>query len=293
MKNLKYFFAFGAIVASITLSLTTLPGQAAFSSKITNSSNSVFSSFQNCVSAYKSSGGSLAPLEAYAFSENNGTTTATNFITTPTNLGNGTYQNGHSTNNGSTAGNQPCRHDGGNTAKLNGTSQYVSTPKLSSSQLGSTGSTEIWFRTSTKSGVIAGIGDAQTGVSSQKDRVLFIKSTGVLVYGVYITQNCELTSTASVADGNWHHAVGTVVAGTAKLYLDGELIDTDNSSYCQSDTYDSGGYLHVGADYLVGWTNGPGNNNMQYFKGDIAYAAYYNYVLSEDQVKVHYKAATW
>src|SRR5690606_7505145 len=71
-------------------------------------------------------------------------------------------------------------------------------------------STEIWFSTtSTQGGKITGFGNAQSGLSSNYDRHVYMRDDGTLVFGVWTGSENTITSSASFNDGEWHHVVAT------------------------------------------------------------------------------------
>lgn len=94
-------------------------------------------------------------------------------------------------------------------------------------------SLEVWFNTSRSGGgKILGFGSSATGNSSSYDRHLYLDSQNRLTFGVYPGEIRTVSSTGSVADGEWHHAVGTLDGTGMRLYLDGQLVAerTDTTS---------------------------------------------------------------
>lgn len=166
----------------------------------------------------------------------------------------------------------------------------------------STFSIEAWFRTGTKSnGKIIGYGNVRNNASDTTyDRHLYLDKDGRIVFGVY-PGAVKLTSTpagTSYADNAWHHAVGTLSAAGQKLYVDGELVDTNTTVTTAENTT---GYWKVGCGNLTNWQNAAtgdtGSTNLDYsgpnyFTGQIQYAAVYTVALTAQQVKDHYQAGT-
>jgi len=147
---------------------------------------------------------------------------------------------------------------------FDGSTQYIST---SASYLNPTNVTlSVWFKTTTTSGGrIIGFGNAQTGLSGNYDRHIYMNNAGQIYFGVNPSQGLTtLNTTASYNDGNWHHVVGTV-SGTSGicLYVDGALIGS-NTTPLGGENYT--GYWKIGYDQLTGWPSTPTSN---YFNGTI------------------------
>lgn len=90
-------------------------------------------------------------------------------------------------------------------------------------------SLELWFRTSSgRGGKLLGVGDAASGLSGRHDRNLYLDEAGRLVFGVESAGIPRVVSSApGLADGAWHHGVGTVGAGGLVLYVDGVEVARD------------------------------------------------------------------
>jgi len=87
--------------------------------------------------------------------------------------------------------------------------------------------------------------------------------------------NIVLQSPNTYNDGMWHHAVTTLDGSTARLYIDGSKVDTDNYSSLN----DLDKPLDIGSDR--------GNGNE--FKGSLDNARIYSRALSESEVKKLYR----
>lgn len=153
-------------------------------------------------------------------------------------------------------------------------------------------SVEAWFKTTTiLGGKIIGYGNSNTTASSGSyDRHIYMTNAGKLAWGVYPNATSIVLSAGTYNDGQWHHVVGTVGAGSQQtLYVDGAangtpLANTGVQSYA--------GYLHVGCDNLNGWATaatGPVTNT--FFAGNVANAAVYPSALTAAKVAAHYYAA--
>ena len=98
---------------------------------------------------------------------------------------------------------------------------------------------ELWFKT-TDSGRLIAFGNTRDSSSSQFDRMVYIDSTGHLVYGAWtFPAGSSIQSPKSYTDNAWHHlAVGVttgIFGSTARMYVDGSKVDegpvTTPSSY--------------------------------------------------------------
>ncbi|MFD1722316.1 LamG-like jellyroll fold domain-containing protein [Amnibacterium endophyticum] len=202
----------------------------------------------------------------------------------------GIYQGTHSTD---TATPTACPNDAPKVAYAPaGTAsapQYVTTTNTVGASP-TTFSLVVWFKTSTKSGRLIGLGNQQTGASGIYDRQVYLQPTGQLSFGTYLNGYQIITSPSGrdYADGLWHQVVATLTPGTPNtgmsLYVDGALAAA-NTAYtsAQSNT----GYWRIGYDSLgSSWTGGTATNAS--FVGSIKYAAAYRYALSPGEVRSMY-----
>jgi len=161
-------------------------------------------------------------------------------------------------------------------------SQYVST----STNVGSPPagfSLSAWFNTSTASGTkIVGIENTQTGTgSSAWDRHIYMGTDGKIYFGVWDSSAHLVTSSSTLNNGSWHHAVGTNSGTISTLYIDGASQGTTAGG-----AYNSYGtaYWHIGGYKSSGWTNGVDG----YFNGMIDDVRIYNRALSASEVAALY-----
>lgn len=143
---------------------------------------------------------------------------------------------------------------------LNGSSQYAY------SSAGSPNPTVLtlgtWFKTSTGSGGrLAGLSSSQTGNSTNRDRHIYMRNTGQLLFG--IGANLTIQSPKSYNDNAWHFAVATLSGAGMRLYVDGVLVASSASTAATNYT----GYFRIGHDNLSGWASAPSSN---YFNGQLA-----------------------
>lgn len=148
-------------------------------------------------------------------------------------------------------------------------------------------SVEAWVRTtSTTGGRILGFGDkggATVSTATSVDRQLYSAPNGKVYFGVG-SKKTTVVSTASIADGAWHHVVGTYASGTSgmKLYVDGVL---QGSATATAQTLN--GFWRAGSETMSGWT---GNPSDSYFEGNLEELAVYTTTLTGTRVKAHYDA---
>ncbi|MGW4022511.1 LamG-like jellyroll fold domain-containing protein [Streptomyces sp. NPDC005009] len=146
---------------------------------------------------------------------------------------------------------------------------------------------ELWFRTSTPSGVLVGFQDTELGEKPTSWRpVLNIDGEGKLRGEFYLTGSpgaTPIVSTRTVTDGQWHHAVLTAGANTQTLYLDGAKV----GSLAGALTEQSRDYAYLGAGYgSSGWM---GLASGEYrFTGQMDEVAFYDHTLDAATVADHY-----
>ncbi|WP_370130910.1 LamG-like jellyroll fold domain-containing protein [Streptacidiphilus sp. EB103A] len=190
-------------------------------------------------------------------------------------------------------------------ASFNGTSSQVQLPDNTGNNANS-GALSMWFKTSTKGGVLYSY--ASTPVSAGS-------TTGYYTPSIYVGStdgklNAEfwysggvapLVSSASVADGNWHHIVLSAAGNSQTLFLDdakvGSLSGTvtikSASAFGQNQPYNV-----VGAGFLGGtWPDEPNystssnTGTASYFNGSIANVAWYDRPLVAADVDALYQYA--
>ncbi|TQJ57757.1 RHS repeat-associated protein [Streptomyces sp. SLBN-115] len=150
-------------------------------------------------------------------------------------------------------------------------------------------SAELWFRTTTASGVLLAFQNAAAGQTPTSALpVLNIDGAGKLRGRFYLTGGvfpAPVTSPSAVTDGAWHHVVLTSASTTQSLYLDGvKLGSIDGAVADQSRTY-----AYLGGGYANGgWMDLPAAT--YYFNGQLDEAALYRGTLTADQVSAHYRA---
>ena len=137
-----------------------------------------------------------------------------------------------------------------------------------------------WFKTTSAGRKIVGFeGHNDPERSGGYDKNLFIDANGKLVFA---TQNTKrITSTATVTDNQWHHAVATYGGSSReiKLYLNGALIGTLGDATAIQAT----GYWRIGGYMLDGWGVSSG-----YYSGSIGQVSIYNSAISQTEAQAIY-----
>lgn len=186
----------------------------------------------------------------------------------------------------------PCVNDTqSKVITLDGASGYLYGPRVAS--VPTSLSEELWFKTTTTTGgKLIGLGNSQTGASTQYDRHVYMTNEGRLVFGTYSGGYQTITSSGIYRDGQWHHVVATLAPSGANkgstLYVDGKVV-ASNAAYTSGESV-SNSYVRVGYDALsASWAGSP---TSDFFKGSLADVALYPSALTLDQVKAHYDSGS-
>ena len=134
-----------------------------------------------------------------------------------------------------------------------------------------------WFKTTSASGKkIVGFENTKVLVSSGSDRSIWMGADGKVRFGVWNGSTQVITSTNTLNDGAWHHAVGTHAAdGTTKFYIDGVLQGSLNST-----VWNDSGYWRIGGYRGGSWPSAI----TGHFVGSIDDVRIYNRPLSATEV---------
>ena len=145
----------------------------------------------------------------------------------------------------------------------------------------------IWFKATTNGTLIGSTNTPSTISPASWDRMLWLDSTGHVVFGIRPSSPVELTSPAGIyLDGKWHLAAGVLSGAGMVLYVDGAAVAASTTTTTAA-VYN--GYWHVGWDNEAsGWTNPP---TTPYFAGALSDAAIFP-SLTAVQVSNLYAAAT-
>ena len=143
-------------------------------------------------------------------------------------------------------------------------------------------SVEAWVKTTSNTGgKLVGFGNAQTGMSTNYDRHVYLTNAGVPVFGTYNNGVQIAVGNKRVNDGQWHYIVGTQDSTGMTLFVDGVAVATNPATVAQSYS----GYWRVGGDNLGGWPSQP---SSAYLAGDVDEVAVYPYAVGADEVALHY-----
>ncbi|MFE0694473.1 LamG-like jellyroll fold domain-containing protein [Streptomyces sp. NPDC059171] len=144
---------------------------------------------------------------------------------------------------------------------------------------------ETWIKTTTsRGGRIIGFGNLTQQNSSRRDKHIYMRNDGRLVFGVQSGGTRTITTSGAYNDGQWHHVVATQgpLGQGMSLYVDGQL---RASNILVSGNQDYDGYWRVGGDNLSGWPSRPTSN---FFEGQIDETAIYPTALSGSTISAHY-----
>ncbi|MFJ6934766.1 LamG-like jellyroll fold domain-containing protein [Streptomyces sp. NPDC101132] len=171
---------------------------------------------------------------------------------------------------------------------FDGSGSYAELPEASLSS-STVLSTELWFKT-TKPGVLLGFQDGRLtdGRPDHYDPVLAVDSAGKL-RGAFETADgwqAPMSSTGTVTDGAWHHAVLTSTGTSQVLYLDGNAVGTRTGAVDHNEKT----FTYLGAGYSSWGWDGTNPEGVRYFTGTIDEVAVYHSALGSDTVKDHYTA---
>lgn len=145
-------------------------------------------------------------------------------------------------------------------------------------------SEEAWVSIPTgTNGPIFDFTDSASDISATYwDRMLYVNTSGQLVFGNFDTGIHVVTSPLTYRDNTWHHVVAVNSTTGIYLYVDGVQV----ASSGPITAYPTTGWWHVGCGRLGTW---PGAGSER-FTGQIQYAAIYTVPLTADQVMMHYLA---
>jgi len=147
---------------------------------------------------------------------------------------------------------------------------------------------ELWFKTSA-SGVILGQQDQAPFKAALNGNVaaMYVGTNGILYVEMFWGADNQLTSAASVANGQFHHVAVTYDGVTEILYLDGAAIGAVAFSQIgYADTY----FYQIGTGWSDGWAETPGG--WFPFTGIIDEPSFYDRALSAGEVAAFFHAGS-
>ena len=185
------------------------------------------------------------------------------------------------------AANQPIEADGqiAKAQSFDGSDDYVDIPYNFGKP--NTITIELWFKTSAASwDIIFGQVNAKPpSTATAYVPVLTIKDTGVLRAELWNGSGGEISTTFSVKDGNWHHAVIVGNTNTQSLYVDNQSIDSMSGTIDQSWWT----YSTIGTGF-GGPSRGFPSNAWYYFNGLIDEVRISNVARSSAWIKASYNS---
>ena len=143
---------------------------------------------------------------------------------------------------------------------------------------------EMWFRLGAYAGGggLAGFSTDQTSMSTTADRLLYVNTSGNVVFGVAPGGvKRYVTSAGTYADGGWHYVAASLGPAGMRLYVD--------QSVATNAAYTSGlaatGWFRFGGVNLAGWAAAPAYQSMY---GTLDEMAVYPAQLTDNQIARHY-----
>ncbi|MGW7287761.1 LamG-like jellyroll fold domain-containing protein [Streptomyces sp. NPDC054847] len=169
---------------------------------------------------------------------------------------------------------------------FDGTNSYVELPE-GEVEASTFLAVELWFKTTRPGVLVAFQGGRLNEGKPQYWSPLAITSDGKLRGQFEITGQTvtPMTSTATVTDDQWHHAVLSGAGTTQALYLDGVKVGSLTgpiNHYDKSHTYLGAGWSSPAWDGMAA--------GVRYFTGQLDEAAIYHRPLDEATVAAHYAA---
>jgi len=276
-RLLRFLAGAWVVFIGAVLSYSLQPSMSGFSAAITNSNNTAASAtWFTCQNAYSF----WAPtnlLFGYALTDAAAANTAVDFS------GNSVanrYRGTHGTSTGATS----CPRDASSVAySLNGTNAYIANTTAAAAP--ATYAVMVWFKTSAAQGQIAGYGDSSNGNSTNRDRQVYLTSTGQVRFYVKPTAGAQYAaSSSSYNDGNWHFVVAQQSSAIGmQLYIDGALVGSNATTTAQSFS----GSWRFGNDVLTGYVGAPAS---AFFSGQMRFAGATNTTLTATQISAIYRS---
>jgi hypothetical protein len=129
---------------------------------------------------------------------------------------------------------------------------------------------------------------AHDGINNQGNEVFLRFRDGNLQVGMWNGSYNVLASGGTVELDEWYTVVGTYDGTDWKIYLNGELVSTENDLDRDLSLQNTvGDNIQYNPAWLIGQHGTP--TDRRYFDGEIAYVAIYNSALTEDQVEELYE----
>jgi hypothetical protein len=162
---------------------------------------------------------------------------------------------------------------------FNGVNNYVSVPAASTLDATSGVSVEVWVKRTKSAAYQVIVGKPGAGQSRFESYALWLNTADQLV-GYFGNGTGYASVSSAPIDTNWHHVVTTYDNQTAKMYVDGTLRASQNSSVQLTPNSQA---LNIGRS---------GADNSYYFGGQLDEVAVYGTALSATRVQAHFTPST-
>lgn len=148
-------------------------------------------------------------------------------------------------------------------------------------------SSELWFNTRSRAGgILMHLGSQERYRSASRDRAIYLTSDGRVASASKFGGTFQGVRSASrYNDGAWHHVVSTTGPDGLKLYLDGQLVASDESLTTPDA---ASGFWRLGGDDPAGLPERPAATWTNVTLDEVST---YTRALSTDEVAAHYAAA--
>lgn len=178
--------------------------------------------------------------------------------------------------------------DDNTSSTFNGKTTGTAT-SISRAPVGASFATEIWIKTSTKTGGwISGYRTPSSGTVDLSDRLVYMRNDGKLTFGLRTGTFTTVSTTKAYNDNKWHHVVAQLSPTRGmELYVDGARV-ASNASITSARDYI--GYWRLGGDTLV--SNWPNRPTSHYLSGRLDEFAVYPQALTAAQIKTHHAIGT-
>jgi len=163
---------------------------------------------------------------------------------------------------------------GGKARVFDGINDYVKVP-ISNALKPAKVSVSVWFKGTARDGYLFTTAKSQTEYKGYSLRFATTQYTAAFIIkvpGTALSTKLAQINDTSIFDGNWHHIVGTYDNNSVKLYIDGQLKDTEAAP---DSTIEYGT-----SDLYMGSVGG----NKRFFKGSIDAVRFYNRALTQADV---------
>ncbi|QIY96386.2 LamG-like jellyroll fold domain-containing protein [Streptomyces sp. S1D4-11] len=251
-------------------------------------------------SQYRNASLDLDPHAMWPLSEASGATTAKDAVLANEGTDNATYEN---VTTGQSGG--PLTGSSSTVATFNGTTSDVSLPKNTGNDTDS-GALSLWFKTSAGPGVLYSYASQPIGSGQAAGFYtpsIYVGTDGKLNAEFWYSGGINpIVTTASVADGRWHHVVLSAAGNSQTLYVDNAKIGSRTGTVSIQSAVAFGknqSFNYLGTGFLGGnWPDEPHQSSSEktgyatYFNGSVADAAWYGRPLVAADVNALYQYGT-